>query len=110
VEGLIADDQFTVAAAPDVPVTPHPEPGEHPGPGADPGEHPGPGAHQGPDALPSTGASAHTAEMAQSVAILAVGLGAVLWGAGVMRAGHPGSGRRRHPVFIERSIRSTPVS
>ena len=100
VEGLIADDQFTVAAAPEVPVTPHPEPGEHPGPGADPG----------PEALPSTGASAHTAVMAQSVAILAVGLGAVLWGAGVMRAGLPGSGRRRHLVFIERSIRSTPVS
>ena len=122
VDHLIADDQFTVAAAPDVPAKPDPEPGANPEPGAhpNPGETPDQGVRSGPDALPSTGSSAHTAVTMQSAAILAavlgaVLLGAVLLGAGAMRAGHPGAGypsasRRRHPVFTERSIRSTPVS
>lgn len=112
VDRLIADDQFTVAAAPSVPAVPDPEPGEDPGPGKDPesGATPDQGAHSGSDALPSTGASAPTAGLTQSAAALAVLLGAVLLGAGAMRTGHHGAGGLRHLVFTERSIRSTPVS
>lgn len=104
------DDTFSVAAAPNVPVNPKPEPGEKPVPGEtpEPSENPDQGTQPGQGTLPSTGASASGAmgQLGQTrLAILAA-----LLGAGLVAAGLLGTSRRRHLVFTERSIRSTPVS